>query len=60
MVNEKGYEIVKFVDGELEMEVNISPQENTVWLNQKQLATLFKVNTQAITKQLSNIYSNQE
>ena len=30
MVNEKGYEIVKFVDGELEMEVNISPQENTV------------------------------
>ena len=55
MNEEKKYELVKFVDGELEMEVNISPQENTMWLNQKQLATLFKVNTPAITKQLSNI-----
>ena len=54
------YEIVKFKNEEFELDVKVSPYENTIWLSQKQLSILFKVNTQAITKQLKNIYSNKE
>ena len=27
------YEIVKFVDGEVKLDVNISPLEKTIWIN---------------------------
>ena len=33
MAQEK-YEIVKFVDNDFELEVNVSPEEETVWLTQ--------------------------
>ena len=35
------YEIIKFVDGDFELDVNISPQQNTIWLTQDQIAKLF-------------------
>ena len=54
------YEIVKFVDGELELEVNVSLNENTVWLNQEQLASLFGVNISAVNKHIKNILSENE
>ena len=41
MKEESKYESVKFVDGELEMEINISPKEDTVWLTQEQIVELF-------------------
>ena len=31
------YEVIKFKDNELEVDVRISPFENTVWLTQKLL-----------------------
>ena len=37
------YELVKFVDGSFELEVNVSPEEDTVWLTQEQMASLFDV-----------------
>ena len=36
------YEIVKFVDNGFELEVNVSPEEDTVWLNAEEMAILFK------------------
>ena len=33
-------EIIKFVNGDLELDVNISPNKNTVWLTVDQLCTL--------------------
>ena len=38
------YEIVKFVDDEVKLDVNISPLEETVWLTQEQMDLLFNVN----------------
>ena len=40
--------------------VNVVYKDETFWLSQKAMAALFDVNTQAITKHLSNIYEEQE
>ena len=36
-------EIIKFVNGDLQIDVTVSPNEETVWLTQKQMAELFDV-----------------
>ena len=41
--NEKKYELIKFEDGEFSLDVNVSPDEETVWLTQKDLTLLFNV-----------------
>ena len=57
---EEKYEIVKFVDNGFELEVNVSPSEETVWLTVNQLAQLFDVQVPAIVKHVSNIISSKE
>ena len=34
-------EIIKFVNGDLQLDVTVSPDNETVWLNRIQLAQLF-------------------
>ena len=41
MSEENKYELVKFIDGEFELEVNVSPKEDTIWLTQLKMAFLF-------------------
>lgn len=53
-------EIIKFVNGDLQINVTVSPNEETVWLTQKQMAELFDVKSQAITRHLKNIYNDEE
>ena len=53
-------EIIKFVNGDLQLDVTVSPNEETVWLTQKQMAELFDVKSQAITRHLKNIYNDKE
>ena len=53
-------EIIKFVNGDLQLDVTVSPNEETVWLTQKQMAELFDVKSQAITRHLKNIYNDEE
>lgn len=53
-------EIIKFVNGDLQIDVTVSPNEETVWLTQKQMAELFDVKSQAITRHLKNIYNDEE
>ena len=45
-------------DNEVKLEVRL--EEETVWLTQEQIATLFGTKRPAITKHLSNIYSSGE
>lgn len=59
-MNEEKYEIVKFVDGELELEVNVSPKEETIWLTQSQMALLFDVDRTRITRHINNIFNENE
>ena len=53
-------EIIKFVNDDLQLDVTVSPNEETVWLTQKQMAELFDVKSQAITRHLKNIYNDEE
>ena len=57
---EKNYEIVKFKDDGLELNVNVSAKEDTVWLTQEQMAVLFDVNIPAINKHIKNIIQDKE
>lgn len=54
------YEIVKFNNDSVEVDVTVSPLEETVWLNQEQMALLFNVNVPAINKHIRNIISENE
>ena len=56
----ESYELVRFVDGNFELEVNVSPEEDTVWLSQEQMAELFETTKQNISIHISNIYKEGE
>lgn len=47
-------EVMKFVNGSLELEVKVSPDENTVWLNRNQIAELFDRDVKTIGKHINN------
>ena len=44
------YEIVKFVDEEVKLDVNISPLEKTIWINIEHIAILFERERSIISK----------
>ena len=52
--------IYQSADGLVKIEAMIDPSNETIWATQKAMAELFGVNTQAITKHLSNIYQDAE
>ena len=54
------YEIVKFNNDSVEVDVTVSPLEETVWLTQEQMALLFNVNVPAINKHIRNIIFENE
>ena len=60
MENKINYEIIKFVDGELELEVTVSPNEETIWLNQEQIVKLFNSNKQNVSFHINNILNDGE
>ena len=59
-MSEEKYEIVRFIDGELELEVNISPNEETIWLTQEQIVELFYSTKQNISFHINNILDENE
>ena len=58
--NEKKYELIKFEDGEFSLDVNVSPNEDTVWLTQKDLTLLFNVDKSRISRHIKNILDEGE
>lgn len=50
----KQNEIVLFTDGEKNIEVQISPEKDTVWLNRNQIAELFDRDVKTIGKHINN------
>lgn len=54
------YELVKFVNDNLELEVNVSPSEETVWLTKDQLSQLFSRDRTVISKHIRNIFKEGE
>lgn len=54
------YEIIKFKNNEIELDVNVSPKEDTVWLTENQIALLFNRDRSVILKHINNIYKEGE
>lgn len=54
------YELIKFENDGVELEVNVSPEEDTVWLTKKQMAELFGRDRSVISKHINNIYNEEE
>ena len=53
-------DIVTFKDEQLELEVNISPEEDTVWLTQAQMVDLFSRDQSVIARHIRNIFKEHE
>ena len=53
-------EIVVFKDNEIELNVNLSAEENTVWLNANQMALLFDKDEKTIRKHINNVFRDKE
>ena len=54
------YEIVKFVDEEVKLDVNISPLEKTIWISIEQMSVLFERDRSVISKHIKNIFLEGE
>ena len=59
-IQEKKYELIKFEDGDFSLDVNVSPEEETVWLTQKDMALLFNVSIDNISLHIKNIINEGE
>ena len=53
-------EIVLFTDGDINIEVQINPEQETVWLTQKQMGELFNVKQATLSEHINNIISSGE
>ena len=60
MNDKEKYELIKFIDGNFSLDVKVSPNEDTVWLTQEEMASLFEVDRSRIVRHINNIYNDGE
>lgn len=53
-------EIIQYVDGELKLDVTVSPNDETVFLSANQMSTLFERDDTVIRKHINNIFKDGE
>ena len=53
-------EIVLFTDGDINIEVQINPEQETVWFTQKQMEALFDVKHATLSEHITNILASGE
>lgn len=58
--NKNNCDLIKFEDGEFSLDVNVSPQEDTVWLTQKQMSLLYGTSVDNIGLHIRNIFRQNE
>ncbi len=61
-VDNKGlnYEIIKFESGDISLDVRVSPNEDTIWMTQQEIAILFDTTIPNISVHISNIFDEKE
>ena len=59
-MSENKYEVVKFIDDNIELDVNIDPYSETIWLTQSQMAILFGVDISRISRHIKNALNEEE
>ena len=57
---EKKYELIKFEDGEFSLDVNVSPDKETVWLSAQEMAYMFERDYKTIQKHINNVFFEKE
>ena len=60
MNKESKYDIVKFSDNDLELDITISPEEDNIWLSKNQIAELFDRDRSVISKHIKKIFDDYE
>lgn len=60
MIQEPKYQLMKFIDNELELEVTVSPKEETIWMSLDQLSVLFGRDKSVISRHIKKIFDAQE
>ena len=53
-------EIIKFNNGNLELDVTVTSDKDTVWLSANQMALLFDRDEKTIRKHINNIFKDWE
>ena len=56
----KDYELIKFKNDQLELDVKVSPEEDTVWLALDEMALLFGRDKSVINRHINNIFKENE
>lgn len=54
------YDLIKFVDDDFELDVTVSPLEETVWLSLDDLSALFCRDKSVISRHIRNIFNENE
>ena len=54
------YELVRFEQNGLTLDVNVSPSEETVWLSKEQIGQLFDRDRSVVSRHINNIYKEGE
>ena len=54
------YKMVKFTDNGFELDVRTDSENETVWLTQDEIATLFDTARSTVTYHINNIFSSEE
>ena len=60
VITKKNYELIKFKNGDLSLDVNVSPYEDTVWLSLDEIAILFDRDKSVISRHIKNTFVEQE
>ena len=55
-----GYELIKYVNSNFELDVRISPKENTIWLTLDEMSELFTRDKSVISRHINNIFNDGE
>ena len=56
----KDEEVIIYNNGDISIDVRVSPKEDTVWLTQEAIASLFKTTKSNISMHINNIYEDGE
>ena len=54
------FKLVKFTDNNFEIDVRTDVDNETVWLSQDEMASLFDVDRSRIVRHITNIYKEKE
>ena len=59
-MSDSKYDVVKFKNEKFELDVNVDPNENTIWLSLEQISNLFDRDKSVISRHIKNTLQTRE